>query len=707
MASLEAAQVAVARGEWQHALDELRECESQQPGTVADEVLELRAAAAYGAGDLEATLGAWETLHANRASSGDHAGSAWAASMVALHLLIDTGLMSTVRGWLRRAEREVAEVVEPLPVHAVIAMVSGYERFFSGDAVAAEGDAQRAIELGERLGVLPAVVIGRTAIGRLRILSGAVEEGLALLDEVAVHLMTGDVDPLTTGMMYCELICAVQALGLHDRAREWTEVMDRWQHTAAVGGIHGRCRVHRAELLRLSGPGDEAEQEALQACAELRPWLRREYGWPLVELGTIRLHRGDLPGAEEAFGAAHRQVWSPEPGLALLRLAQGHVQVASTLIAEAVARPATTPSKEQPPFGDLRLAPLLAAQVEIAAAAGDPAVAAAAADRLDDVARHYAGTAGLCATAALARGRVSLLQDDPDGAVAACTAAATAWAELGAPYEAASVRVVLGQAHERAGRRGQARLEWEAARADFSAFGAGLRVAEVDRLLGDSASTSSSSPDATTSPPRAAADAVFALVGGCRRIHHRGVEAVVPDLKGFRYLAVLLEAPGREFHALDLVALETGGATTPMIAGAVPHPAEDGVAVTHGDVGLPMIDDQARAAYRRRLSEVEEDIEDARAMNDLGRLDLAERDRDYLLAELGSALGLGGRLRTTGSSAERARTSVTRSLRYALDRLTEHHPDLGAHLALAVRTGTFCSYRPDPVAPLTWDLAGS
>ena len=91
-------------------------------------------------------------------------------------------------------------------------------------------------------------------------------------------------------------------------------------------------------------------------------------------------------------------------------------------------------------------------------------------------------------------------------------------------------------------------------------------------------------------------------------------------------------------------------------------------------------------------------------MNDLGRLDLAERDRDYLLAELGSALGLGGRLRTSGSSAERARTSVTRSLRYALARLAEHHDELAAHLARAVRTGAYCSYQPDPVAPIVWDL---
>ncbi len=707
MASLEAAYAAVARGDCDHALALLDALD--EPAASSEATLLLRGKAAYGAGDLEATLRAWEALHDLRLADDDRAGAAWAASMVALHLLMDTGLMSTVRGWLRRAERLVAELPEPVAAHAVVAMVVGYERFFCGDPAGAEEHARRAVELGERFDVPPAVVVGRTAIGRLRILAGEVEEGLALLDEVAAHLMTGKVDPLATGIMYCELICAVQALGLHERAREWTEVMERWQRGAAHGGVHGRCRVHRAELLRLSGPGDLAEQEALQACAELRPWLRREYGWPLVELGTIRLHRGDLEGAEEAFAAAHRHVWSPEPGLALLRLAQGHVGVALTLITEAVARPATTPSKEQPPFGDLRLAPLLAAQVEIAAAAGEVAVADRAATRLSEVARDHAETAGLCAAASLARGRVDLLRGDSDEAVAACTAAATAWAELGAPYEAACVRIVLGRALHRSGRPAQARSEWEAARADFAAFGAALRVAEVDRLLEDTAAEPpalgpADRSEVVTGVPDAPVSAVFALVGGCRRIWHGGVEAVVPDLKGFRYLALLLAAPGREFHALDLVALEHGGASGPTLAGAVPHAADDRLAVSSGEAGLPMIDDQARAAYRRRLREVEEDIEDARAMDDLGRLDLAERDRDYLLAELGSALGLGGRVRTSGGSAERARTSVTRSLRYALDRLAAHHPDLGAHLSRAVRTGVYCSYQPDPVAPITWDL---
>jgi hypothetical protein len=123
-----------------------------------------------------------------------------------------------------------------------------------------------------------------------------------------------------------------------------------------------------------------------------------------------------------------------------------------------------------------------------------------------------------------------------------------------------------------------------------------------------------------------------------------------------------------------------------------------------GGGGLPALDAQARDAYRRRLAEVEDDLEDARRCNDPTRAELAERDRDYLVAELARAIGLGGRLRTVGSDAERARTAVTRTLRYAIDQLTERHPTLAAHLDNCVRTGTYCSYRPDPLLRVVWSF---
>jgi tetratricopeptide (TPR) repeat protein len=675
---------ALAEGAWQRSLDQL---DALGPAARSAAALELRAQAAYGNGELERSVQAWEDLHALALQVGDHAEAARAAAMIAMYLMMDTGLMAPVRGWLRRAERLLTGHEES-PAHALVAMVCTYERFMCGDMDAARQHASRAIELGDRLHVQPAVVIGRVASARLEIYAGHVQRGLDLLDEVGVLLMSGEVDPLTTGMMYCELICAAQGLGRFDLAREWTEVMEQWRHGAAFGGINGRCRVHRAELLRISGPCDRAEQEALGACDELRPWMRREFGWPLVELGNIRLRKGDLAGAEEAFLAAHAHAWSPQPGLALLRLAEGDVEAATALITDAIAHPVDIPSKERPPFGDLRVAPLLDAQAEIAAAAGDAATARRAAEGLASIADVY-GSDALRAAAALARARAATVEGSLDEAVDAAGTAVVVWSALGAPFEAAVARVVLGDAHHRADRAGQAALEWNAARSAFATFGAGGWCANVDQRL-------TGTPPASQGPVPAPAGAAFRCEGDTRSITFGGRTVLVRDLKGLRLLARLLAEPGREFHVLDLVAGEHGA--LPVDRPGLPD--VEGLA----GAGLPVLDQQARDAYRRRLAEVDEDIEEAASMNDVGRLELAQRDRDYLIAELTQAVGLGGRHRAVGSTAERARTSVTRSIRYAIARVAEHHPTLGAHLGQAVRTGTYCCYAPDPLAAVSWEV---
>jgi len=210
--------------------------------------------------------------------------------------------------------------------------------------------------------------------------------------------------------------------------------------------------------------------------------MRREFGWPLAELGNIRLRKGDLDGAEEAFLAAHEHVWCPHPGLALVRLAQGRVAEASTLIDDAIAHPFQTPSKERPPFGDLTLAPLFEAQVEIAVAAGDRDTARRASESLRAIANSY-HSPWLVASAALAEARTALLGGDLDHAVTATTAAISGWADVGAPYETAVARMVLAEAHARSGSHATARMERQAAATAFHAFGAELRAAQMRALL--------------------------------------------------------------------------------------------------------------------------------------------------------------------------------------------------------------------------------
>jgi hypothetical protein len=651
--------------------------------------VEDTATAYYVAGDLEGTLTTWEEEHGRRLADGDHLEAAHAAAMVALYLMMDTGLMAPVRGWLGRSERLLVGHGET-PVHAMVAMLRAYERFMCGDMDEAERWAGRAVDLGDRHGVVPASTLGRVAGARVRVLAGEVAEGLTALDEVAATLLTDQIDPLTAGMVWCELVCAMQGLAQYDRAAEWTAAMEaRRARGDFYGGINGRCRIHRAELLRLHGDCDEAEQEAVHACDELRPWMRREFGWPLTELGTIRLRRGDLDGADEAFRAAHATGWQPQPGWAMVRLALGQAGESAAMVRDALTHPRQVPWKERPPNVALSRAPLLDAQVEIALAVADLPTAREAAAELSTVAASYPGPA-LRAMADLARGRVALADSDPATAVDACGAAVHGWCTVHAPYETAVARMVLAEAHRACGDDELAGLEIDAAVQALDGIGA--------KLLADQARSSRSGvPAAATARPGVSDGdiGVFRLDGDTRTVTFLGQTVLLRDLKGMQYLTRLLAAPGREFHALDLVTAVHG-----VAGGTAPAP-EDGLRVGAGDAG-PLLDEQARQAYRRRLAEVDEDIAEAEEMADLERAALARADRDHLVAELARAFGLHGRGRTSASTSERARVSVTRAIRYALKRIAEQHPVLAEHLARTLRTGTYCAYEPDPRATVTW-----
>ncbi len=667
-----AARRAMELGDWTEAVHLL----DVEGAAGSADCLEARAEAAYGAGDFDGCVGSWEDLHSLLVQRGEQVEAGRVAAMVAMYLMMDTGLMAPVRGWLRCAERHL-EGIDDHPVRAIIAMVKAYERFMCGSMEAARVEAAAAIELGERHGVVPAVVIGRTCTARLTIFDGEVDEGLDLLDEVGALLMSGAADPLTTGMMYCEIICAAQGLMRPDLAAQWTDVMEHWRHGAAYGGINGRCRVHRAEVLRLSGTCELAEAEALAACEELRPWMRREFGWPLVELGNVRLRAGDLDGAEQAYTEASAHGWSPQPGLALVHLARGDADGAAAMIAHAIEHPIDAPSKERPPFGPLRLFPLHDAQAEIAYARGDRVTLERAAAAIDETAAAYPSPM-LRARALLAHGCASVLDGEPERAIGEVSRSIAELNSMGAPFDAALARLVMADAYQLAGGAAEATFERRSARDALASFGAEWWAERVDELIG--------SP-APVGAPSVTPHGVFRADGDMRTVGWGTSSTVVRDLKGYRYIARLLAEPDREFHAADLVRMETGSdQRTPL------------------DRGIPVLDEHAKAAYRRRLGEIDEDIADARVHNDLGRAELAERDRDYLIEELKRATGLGGRDRVVLDDAERARGSVTRSIRYSLTRLAESSPAVADHLRQHVQTGTFCRYERDSLHPVDWTV---
>ena len=654
---------AAARGRWAEAFHLLAQADAD--GLLGDEDLRVFAEFAYQAGHLDVTIEAYERAHAACLKAEDPVAAADAAVRVALHLLLDTALMAPVRGWTSRAERLLAGHDES-PALAWLAVVRTYERFLSGDAYNARVWARRAIEVGSRKDAA-ACAVGRVAEARLLILDGDVVEGLARLDEAGAAAVSGDLDPLTTGIVFCELVCALQGLAQYDLAEEWTDAFERWSQASAVGSLHGRCRVHRAEILTLRGSPDEAEREALAACDELRPYLRRELGWPLNVLGRIRLGKGDIAGAEQSFLEAHRLGWDPQPGLGLVLLAQGNVEAACIAIRDALDSPGRVPSKEAPPDNDLRRAPLLDAQVEIELAAGNIDRARNAADELQGVAERFQSKA-LSASAARAEGRVWLAKGDAVGARERFAEAARIWHDIGAPREAARARVGLAEALRAMGNEHQAELEKHAAR----------EVLEEEKR-----------PHQPDTGPNA-----FIREGDYWTVTFDGDTVRIRDLKGERYLARLLADPGREFHVLDLAASETGEGSP-----SAPRPLL-------GDAG-EMLDPRAKAAYRRRLAEIDDDLEQADSAGDAERAAQAHVERDFLLRELRRAVGLGGRDRRAASAPERARVAVTRAIRQSLVRIARHHPALGAHLNHAIRTGTYCVYDPDPRTPVVWTIQGA
>jgi len=669
---VERARDAASGGHWDEAFDLFMKADAGGLVSAAD--LPVLAEVAYAAGHLDVTIEAWERAHALCVESGDEVAAGGAAVRVAMHLLIDTALMAPVRGWLARAER-LLEGHGETSAHAWFAVARTYERLLTGDLRGARDWAGRAIEIGSKCDPA-ACAIGRVAEARLLILAGDVREGLALLDEVGVAMVSADLDPLSTGLVYCELVCALQGLAQYDAAEEWTEAMERWCKTNAIGSLHGRCRVHRAEILRLRGSCDEAEREVLAACEELRPYLRRELGWPLTELGRIRLRKSDIEGAEQALLAAHRAGWDPHPGLALVQLAQGDIATAAASIRDALERPLRVPSKELPPDTELQRAPLLEAQVEIELAAGELDRARAAAAELELVAARFQSKA-LVAGATLARGRVRLAEGDAADAEQSFSEAARLWNEVGAPYEAALARMALAEALRAGGSEHQAGLELQAARMVLER----IAVAQTTDPAADVAGQGRDE--------QPAADLSLRREGDYWSVVFEGRTVRMRDLKGMRYLARLVAHPGREFHALDLVAAENPGAA-PAESGLAAEPSRTAL----GDAG-EMLDARAKNAYRRRLAEIDDDIEQARTFGDMQRAAQAGAERDFLVRELSRAVGLDGRNRRAASASERARVAVTRAIRQGMARIGGHDAELGEHLDGAIRTGTYCAYDPD------------
>lgn len=346
----------------------------------------------------------------------------------------------------------------------------------SGQFAAAHETACLAAEAGERYGDVDLTAFALHAQGRALVKQGKVADGLALLDEAMVAVLAGELtSPLFTGRIYCSVIDACREIYELRRGREWTGALAQWcDAQPEMVNFTGQCLVHRSEILLLSGAWPDAIDEARRAARRFEQGVGVAHPSApaaFYQLGEVHRLLGDFAPAEEAYRTASRYGGEPQPGLALLRLAQGRTDAAAAAISRALD--ATTDPLER--------ARLLPAHVEIMLASGNLVQARTAGDELLTLAERFQGGA-LGAIAAHARAAVDLADGDARAALLALRRALPVWQQVDAPYEIARLRVLVGLACRAVGDDDGSAWEFEAARATFEQLGAAPDLARLDSL---------------------------------------------------------------------------------------------------------------------------------------------------------------------------------------------------------------------------------
>jgi DNA-binding NarL/FixJ family response regulator len=433
--------------------------------------LELLATSALLVGRVEEGLAALQHAHDLHAGAGDRRRAARCAFWLGFHLATRRS-PAQAGGWFVRASLLLTEEPEDCAERGYLLLPEAI-RHMDADASTAEALAARAAGIGRGAGDADLTVLGLHVRGRALVRLDRTREAMASFDEAIVAVVVGELSPIVVGTVYCSALEACQEVMEWRRAHEWTEALAAWcgKQTDAVP-YSGKCLVHRAELLQLRGAWREAAQEARRAGERLAD-AGDDHATGAASYREAEAHRllGDLAAAEEGYKRAARLGFEPHPGLALLRLAQGRTEEAAAAVERALGEAAGRPGRAR----------LLPSQVEIMVAAGALERARAGADELADIAGAY-GTPALEAVAGYAHGVVSLAESDARGAVRALRAAWRAWHELGARYEAARARVMLGLGCRALGDEEAAALELEAARAELEALGAATDLAHVERL---------------------------------------------------------------------------------------------------------------------------------------------------------------------------------------------------------------------------------
>ena len=474
---------AFALRHWAEAYALLSAADRAAPIGVND--LERLAVAAYLTGHDEVYPDLWVRAHQECLRAHDAPRAARFAFWIVLDLVLK-GEFARAGGWQARAGHLLDEAGDDCPECGLLLVMRSRLAMQEGRTDAAGENARRAVAISERFDDPELRLFSLLAFAQARAATGSPADAAPLFDEVMVAATIGEASPIALGVVYCAVIGACLQTFDVARAREWTAALTHWcANEPDIVPFRGLCLVHRVQVIRLSGAWTQAIAEADRACAWLlltadrlasRELIPPTFTYPIgaayYELAEAQRQRGDLPDAEESYRKASRFGTSPEPGFALLRLAQGRTRAAETAIRRLAEQRQSVRARTS----------TLAACVEIALAVHDVEWAREAAAELASLASKL-GAPFLRAVAAQSLGGVLLAEGDARAAFAPLREAWTTWQELEAPYHAACVRVQLGRACRALGDDDAAALELDSARRVFTRLDARLDVARVDSLI--------------------------------------------------------------------------------------------------------------------------------------------------------------------------------------------------------------------------------